>query len=122
LVITAEKILDSFRSAPIETPSGPVHVTVSIGGSQIPGFIRTALDAMTGAEAALADAKAQGRNCFVAYRVTEEQRLRQRTNIALGEKVMKALDTGRIVLAYQPVVDAKTRKVSEKKSAIPSFI
>jgi len=118
LVITAEKILDSFRSAPIETPSGPVHVTVSIGGSQIPGFIRTALDAMTGAEAALADAKAQGRNCFVAYRVTEEQRLRQRTNIALGEKVMKALDTGRIVLAYQPVVDAKTRKVSYYETLI----
>jgi diguanylate cyclase (GGDEF)-like protein len=118
LTITAEKILDSFRSSPIETPSGPVHVTVSVGGSQIPGFIRTALDAMTGAESALADAKAQGRNCFVAYRVTEEQRLRQRTNISLGEKVMKALDEGRIVLAYQPVVDAQTRKTSYYETLI----
>ncbi|HAE00716.1 MAG TPA: hypothetical protein DCG04_04485 [Rhodospirillaceae bacterium] len=118
LTITAEKILDSFRSSPIETPSGPVHVTVSVGGSQIPGFIRTALDAMTGAESALSDAKAQGRNCFVAYRVTEEQRLRQRTNISLGEKVMKALDEGRIVLAYQPVVDAQTRKTSYYETLI----
>jgi diguanylate cyclase (GGDEF)-like protein len=118
LTITAEKILDSFRSSPIETPSWPVHVTVSVGGSQIPGFIRTALDAMTGAESALADAKAQGRNCFVAYRVTEEQRLRQRTNISLGEKVMKALDEGRIVLAYQPVVDAQTRKTSYYETLI----
>ncbi|MEQ8440724.1 MAG: EAL domain-containing protein [Alphaproteobacteria bacterium] len=109
LQITAEKILDSFRSNPIETPSGSVHVTVSIGGTQIPGFIRTAHDAMAGAESALADAKAQGRNCFIPYTVTEEQRSRQRSNIAIGESVMKALDTGRIVLAYQPVVNAKTR-------------
>jgi EAL domain-containing protein (putative c-di-GMP-specific phosphodiesterase class I) len=73
---------------------------------------------MTGAESALADAKAQGRNCFVAYRVTEEQRLRQRTNISLGEKVMKALDEGRIVLAYQPVVDSQTRKTSYYETLI----
>ncbi|MDF1747732.1 MAG: EAL domain-containing protein [Alphaproteobacteria bacterium] len=118
LNITAEKILDSFRSSPIETPSGPIHVTVSIGGSQIPGFIRTALDAMTGAESALAEAKGNGRNCFVSYRVTEEQRLRQRTNISLGEKVMKALDDGRIVLAYQPVVDATTRQTSYYETLI----
>lgn len=118
LQITAEKILDSFRASPIETPSGPVHVTVSVGGTQIPGFIRTALDAMTGAESALAEAKAQGRNCFIPYHVTEEQRLRQRTNIAMGEKVMKALDEGRIVLAYQPVVDAKSRTTSYYETLI----
>ncbi len=118
LQITAEKILDSFRSSPIETPSGPVHITVSVGGTQIPGFIRTALDAMTGAESALSEAKAQGRNCFIAYQVTEEQRLRQRTNIALGEKVMKALDEGRIVLAYQPVVDAKSREIAYYETLI----
>ena len=118
LQITAEKILDSFRSAPIETPSGPVHITVSVGGTPIPGFTRTALDAMTGAESALAEAKAMGRNCYVLYRVTEEQRQRQRTNISVGEKVLKALDEGRIVLAYQPVVDATTQKTSYYETLI----
>lgn len=118
LQITAEKILDSFRGTPVETPSGPVHITVSIGGAQIPGFIRTALDAMTGAESALSDAKNQGRNCFVPYKVTEEQRHRQRNNIAIGEKVMKALDEGRIVLAYQPVIHAKSRTISYYETLI----
>ena len=118
LRITAEKILESFRTAPIETPSGLVHVTVSLGGMQIPGIIRTAHDAMAGAESALAEAKALGRNCFVAYKVTEEQREKQRTNIAVGERVMKALDEGRIVLAYQPVVDAKSRTTSYYETLI----
>lgn len=118
LQITAEKILESFRGAAIDTPGGPVQVTVSIGGSQIPGLIRTAADAMTGAESALAEAKAQGRNCYVPYRVTEEQRQRQRANIAVGERVMKALDDGRIVLAYQPVVESRTRKTSYYETLI----
>lgn len=118
LRITSEKILESFRAAPVETPSGSVHVTVSIGGIQIPGIVRTAHDAMTGAESALSEAKTLGRNCFVSYTVTEEQREKQRSNIAVGEKVMKALDEGRIVLAFQPVVDAKTRITSYYETLI----
>lgn len=110
LRITAEKILEAFRSEPIEAPAGTVHVTVSIGGVSFPGMIRTAHDAMTGAESALQDAKNNGRNCFVQYTLSDEQRDQQRHNIAVGEQVMKALEEGRIVLAYQPVVDAKTWK------------
>ncbi len=109
LARTAEKILDAFRTAPLETDAGPLRLTVSIGGVAIPGFIRTAQDAMTGAESALQEAKAAGRNCFVPYEMSVEQRERQRRYIEVGEDVLRALDDERIVLAYQPVVCAKTR-------------
>ncbi|MBP5858312.1 GGDEF and EAL domain-containing protein [Marivibrio halodurans] len=110
LARTAQKILESFRTAPLETAAGPLRMTVSIGGVAIPGFIRTAQDAMTGAESALQDAKTAGRNCFVPYEMSAEQRERQRRNIETGEDVLRALDEGRIVLAYQPVVCARTRE------------
>ena len=110
LARTAEKILDAFRSAPLETGAGPLRLTVSIGGVSIPGFIRTAQDAMTGAESALQEAKAAGRNCFMRYEMSTEQRERQRRNIEVGEDVLRALDDDRIVLAYQPVVCARTRE------------
>lgn len=108
LRIAAEKILHAFRSEPVDSPGGSVHVTVSIGGVCFPGIVRTAHDAMTSAESALQEAKASGRNCFIEFKLSEEQRDKQRHNIAVGEKVMKALEDGRIVLAYQPVVCAKT--------------
>ncbi|MEQ8602992.1 MAG: EAL domain-containing protein [Marivibrio sp.] len=110
LARTAEKILEAFRAAPLETADGPMRLTVSIGGVSIPGFIRTAQDAMTGAESALQEAKAAGRNCFVRYEMSSEQRERQRRNIEVGEDVLRALDDDRIVLAYQPVVCARTRE------------
>lgn len=110
LARTAEKILEVFRAAPLDTAAGPVRLTVSVGGVAIPGFIRTAQDAMTGAESALQDAKAAGRNCFVPYEMSAEQRDRQRRNIEIGEGVLRALDDDRIVLAYQPVVCARSRE------------
>lgn len=110
LARTAEKILEVFRAAPLETAAGPVRLTVSVGGVAIPGFIRTAQDAMTGAESALQDAKAAGRNCFVPYEMSAEQRDRQRRNIEIGEGVLRALEDDRIVLAYQPVVCARSRE------------
>jgi EAL domain-containing protein (putative c-di-GMP-specific phosphodiesterase class I) len=42
--------------------------------------------------------------------MSTEQRDRQRRNIEIGEDVLRALDDERIVLAYQPVVCARTRE------------
>lgn len=110
--IAAEKILETLRSAPIDTPSGPIHVTVSIGGVAFPGLIRTAQEAMTAAESALNTAKGNGRNCYVIYKLSEKQRRDRRDNMMTGEKVMRALEQNRICLAYQPVVYSDTREIS----------
>lgn len=109
--IAAEKILDAVRATPIDTPDGPVRVSVSIGGTSLSTLTRTANDAMTAAEGAMTQAKAQGRNCYVPYTVTDLQRSEQRENIALGDTVTAALADNRIILAYQPVIDAQTRTV-----------
>jgi len=110
--IAAEKILETIRSAPIDTPAGEIHVTVSIGGCAFPSLIQTAQEAMAAAEGAMTEAKARGRNCLVCYEMSEDQRRVRRESMDMGERVMKALDENRITFAYQPVVDSKTQEIA----------
>src|SRR6185437_10252181 len=102
----AEKVLSTVSSAPIETVAGPVYATISIGSATFPEQAKTSYDVMTRAETALAEAKRAGRDCFVPYRLSEEQRMRHRSGMALGERVQRALKDGRLVFAYQPVVES----------------
>ncbi len=105
---TADKILCNVRMNPVKTPSGPLHVTVSIGIVTMPEATDSAYDIMTKAETALHEAKKQGRNCFISYYHTDTQRDHRRLNIETAEKVRAALKSGRLTFAYQPIVEAKT--------------
>lgn len=107
----AEKILTTVSQMPIDTPIGPVYATISIGSASFPAQAKTAYEVMTRAESALAEAKRAGRDCFTPYRVTDEQRRRHRVGMELGERVQRALRTGRLPFAYQPVVDSTTGAV-----------
>jgi EAL domain-containing protein (putative c-di-GMP-specific phosphodiesterase class I) len=69
-------------------------------------------DVMTRAETALAEAKRAGRDCFVAYRAAKAQQRQQRAEIALGERVQRALREDRLVFAYQPVVNSESGAVA----------
>jgi diguanylate cyclase (GGDEF)-like protein/PAS domain S-box-containing protein len=106
LAIAAEKILQSVRQSPLDTPSGPIHVTVSIGAARFDAQATTALETMNRADSALKDAKQAGRNCYVVFRSSDEQRQMHRLTLAIVEDVQKALKSDRITFAYQPIVDA----------------
>jgi diguanylate cyclase (GGDEF)-like protein len=111
IAAAAEKILSAVSHVPVMTTTGPVHVTVSVGSATFPEQAKTSYEVMTRAEAALAEAKEAGRNCFVPSRLSEEQRDQHRLGLALGERVQRALNEDRLVFAYQPVVDSRTGKV-----------
>ncbi|HAT35965.1 MAG TPA: hypothetical protein DCS82_09630 [Rhodospirillaceae bacterium] len=118
LATAAEKILDCFRSDPIDSAAGPIQISVTVGGILFPGLIQTAHDIMACAENAMQEGKTQGRNCFLPYQMSEEQRSRQREFMALGESVVKALREKRVVFAYQPVVECQTGAVSYYETLI----
>jgi diguanylate cyclase (GGDEF)-like protein len=107
----AEKILATVSRSPIETAAGPIYATVSIGSTIFPDQAKTSYEVMTRAESALSEAKRAGRDCFVPYRLSEEQRRRHRVGMALGEQVQRALKENRLPLAYQPVVSSVTGEV-----------
>ncbi len=108
----AEKILTSVNSAPVMTARGPVYATVSIGSASFPDQGLTSYDVITRAESALSDAKRAGRDCHTHYRMTEEQRERQRRSLTISEQVQAAMREDRIVFAFQPVVEAMTGVVN----------
>jgi len=105
----AEKILETARETAIDTLAGPIHVTVSIGAVSFPESVNTPSDAMTKADIALQKAKRDGRNTWSVYQYTEAQREGHRKNMVIAEQVNRALREDRLVLSFQPIVDAKTR-------------
>lgn len=100
----AERVLSAFRNHPFETPSGSIHVSVSVGVVCFPSMVQSSFEIMTRGEAAMQNAKRQGRDTYQVYMMTEEQRTFQRRSIAIGEQVKEALKEDRLVLAFQPVV------------------
>jgi diguanylate cyclase (GGDEF)-like protein len=100
----AEKLLEIARNTQIETPAGPIHVTVSIGAVVFPRAVRASLDAMTKAEIALQNAKRGGSNSWEVYSYSETQRQDHRRNMVIAEQVKRALQEERLQLAFQPIV------------------
>ncbi len=103
-----EKTLEVARNTVVDTPFGPIHVTCSIGAVDFPGAAHTTGDTMTKAEIALAKAKRAGRDCYVIYTYSEEQRRGHRDNIVMAEQVNMAVREDRLCFAYQPIVAART--------------
>ncbi len=107
----AEKILAAASAMPVTTTRGPIYVTVSIGSATFPDQGLTSYDVITRAESALGDAKRAGRDCHSHYRMTGEQRERQRRSLSISEQVRAALREERVLFAFQPVVVATTEEV-----------
>jgi diguanylate cyclase (GGDEF)-like protein len=111
-VMIAERIIQSIRQSAITANGARVHATVSVGVVFFPEQSKTCFDVITKAEGALLKAKAAGRDCVEAYRISEEQRRSYRANMELGEQVTEAMKDERLVFAYQPIVDAGSHEVS----------
>lgn len=107
MALAAEKLLGAVRQGLIETPRGPISVTLSIGGVVLPVNAMSAQEAMGRANEALVAAKRQGRDCFLPYKPLHGLATLQDNMMALGERVVTALKSDRLCLAFQPMVDAK---------------
>ncbi len=106
VIVAAERILTAVNQEPVRTSAGPVYATVSLGAATFPEQGKVAQEIMNRAEHALTEAKRAGRDCYTSYALSEEQRLKHRADMAMGERVQRALKEDRVVFAYQPVVAA----------------
>ncbi|TNE29208.1 MAG: bifunctional diguanylate cyclase/phosphodiesterase [Alphaproteobacteria bacterium] len=107
------QLLASFRSVPVETAEGRVHVTVSAGGAAYNNAddLTRAKDLMVQAETALQEAKRGGRGRYMSYIVNDKQREQFRTWLKTSDTLLTALGGNRLVLAFQPIIAAKTGQV-----------
>lgn len=108
--VAAERFLAALRDDVVPTRSGPVSLTASIGAVSLPRYARNADEAINRAQEALDMAKRRRAGSFLAWRPNVERDAQRRVNIRVTDEIVTALNERRIVMAFEPVVDARTRE------------
>jgi len=112
MTVAAERLLAGVRDETIATAAGPVAATVTIGGATAPRHARSVPEIFSRALDALHAARARRHGSFVAYRPNVERDALRRENVRATDEIVAALNERRIALAFEPVVEAKSRTVA----------
>jgi len=118
IAVVAERLRAAVRSHVIDTRCGQVSATTSVGAVWLPGGAATSQEAMLRAAESLDHARAAGRDGFHSY---EKSPLREGARLrlmAIADEVVAALNDGRLLLAYQPIIRAKDRTVFKYESLL----
>ena len=110
--VAAERFLAAIRDEVVPTVSGPVSVTTSIGAISIPRYARTADEAVNRVQETLDAAKRRRAGSFSLWRPNVERDAQRRVNIRVTDEIVTALNERRIVTAFEPVVDARSRQAA----------
>ena len=108
--VAAERFLAGIRDEVVPTKSGPVSVTASIGAISVPRYARNADEAITRAQETLEGAKRRRAGSFALWRPNVERDAQRRVNIRVTDEIVTALNERRIVMAFEPVVEARSRQ------------
>jgi len=108
--IAAERFLAGIRDDVVPTKSGPVSVTASIGAVSVPRHARSADEAINRAHETLDGAKRRRAGSFSLWRPNVEREAQRRVNIRVTDEIVTALNDRRIVAAFEPVVEARSRQ------------
>jgi len=112
VTVAADRLLAGVRDETIPTAAGPVAVTVTIGGVTAPRHARTVPEILSRAQDALHAARRKRHGSFAAYRPNVERDALRRDSVRATDEIVAALNERRIVLAFEPVVETKTRKIA----------
>lgn len=107
--IAAERFLQGIRDEVVPTRSGPVSVTATIGAVSVPRYARDVNEAVNRAQETLDGAKRRRHGSFAMWRPNVERDAQRRVNIRVTDEIVTALNERRIVVAFEPVVNAGTR-------------
>jgi diguanylate cyclase (GGDEF)-like protein len=112
LAIAADRLLAGVRDETIATAAGPVAVTVTIGGLTAPRHARTVPEILSRVQDALHAARRKRHGSFAPYRPNIERDAFRRDSVRATDEIVAALNERRIELAYEPVVETKSRKIA----------
>jgi diguanylate cyclase (GGDEF)-like protein len=108
--VAAERFLAGIRDEVVPSKSGPVSVTASIGAVSVPRYARGTDEAINRAHETLDMAKRRRAGSFAIWRPNVERDAQRRVNIRVTDEIVTALNERRIVTAFEPVVEAHSRK------------
>ena len=107
--VVSERLRAAVRGDFVETRAGSVAVTCSVGAVWLPSGASSSQEAMLRAEESLDHARSLGRDNFVVYQHSEQRQGARLRLMGVADEVVAALKDGRLVFAYQPIVDAASR-------------
>ena len=110
--VVAARLRAAVRANGIETRSGLVAATCSVGAVWLPQAASTSQEAMLRAEQALGTARANGRDGFAVYQPSPQRETARLRQMQIADEVVLALKENRLKLAYQPIVTARSRRIS----------
>jgi len=108
-IADALRRIQTALAVPITVVDRNFHIGCSIGVSIFPQDSRTIEGLLQQADAAMYEAKAQGRGRFHFYSADLNQRINRRIELEAGMR--RALEQGEFALHYQPKVDLHTGHV-----------
>ena len=111
LDVAAERFLTVARQRVIETEMGPVWAMLSIGGVVLPNHNEDANLTMSHAEEALTEATRLPTDGVVIYQPSAELVSERKLNSRCAIEIVHGLKENNFTLAYQPIVNAKTKEV-----------
>lgn len=107
-LIAAERLRKLVKSSPLKSAQGEQPLTVSIGVSQYQPDFEDIDTMLAQSDSLLYEAKQTGRDKVLCYGCSDT---RMESVIWEGSQVQRALYEGRLIPAYQPIVDLKNRIV-----------
>ena len=110
LVVAAERLLVAVRDEVIRTRTGPVAVTASMGGIVAPHHAETVHELLSRVHEALNAGKLRRRGSLEVHRPNAEREALRRENMRASDAIIGALNGRRIIPAFEPVVDAVSRR------------
>ncbi|WP_051443927.1 bifunctional diguanylate cyclase/phosphodiesterase [Afipia sp. P52-10] len=116
--VAAERFLACIRDEVVPTKLGPVSVTISIGGVNVPRYARLTDDVISRAQEALEMAKTRRAGSFASWLPNVERDAQRRVNIRVTDEIVTALNDRRLVVAFEPVVRADTHEPAFYESLV----
>ena len=117
LMVAMRRFARAVGGSPIAAEPGSggtcaIGVTVSIGGVVMPRHGRGHAEVLAHAHEALDSARSGGCAGLMQYEPSPRDEMARRRNAGLAGEIVSALNDGRIALAHQPIVSAKTGDVA----------
>lgn len=110
ILVAAERLSAGVREDILVTSSGSAAVTVTIGGVVVPRHARDPREAFARAREALNAARTRRPGSIHIHRPSVERESMRTESLRATDEIVTALNQRRILLAFQPIVEAASRR------------
>ncbi|WP_246564305.1 EAL domain-containing protein [Ancylobacter sonchi] len=105
-------IVDAMNARPPRTEQGAVAAAVTAGALTAPQQAATPADVFRRVQDALYQARHGSRGSFAVFQPAFDRAAEHRANLQFADNIVRALDEGRVGLAFQPVAASRDRRIA----------